>query len=100
VVIMAKGRIVKEGTIEELTPRTGRVSFAVRAGERDMEALVSGLGTGFRRTDEGFDLDADEDEQNAVIDRVRAAGVSILGMTQRKLTLEDAFIDIVGRSGV
>jgi len=95
IVIMSKGRIIREGTIEELTPNTGRVSFAVEASDRDLESLADGLGSGFRRTDGGFEIDLDPGQQNALIDRLRSAKVGIAGIARRKLTLEDTFIDLV-----
>jgi ABC-2 type transport system ATP-binding protein len=42
------------------------------------------------------------DDQNAVdqcIDRLRAAGVSVVGFGQRRATLESAFLNIVGEPG-
>ena len=49
----------------------------------------------YRLTERGFDLSLSSDEQDQVVDRLRSAGVSIRGISAGKLTLEDAFIDLV-----
>ncbi len=107
VVIMDRGRIVRSGTIGELTPHTGRVAIEVEAGGRDLQALVAGLGSGYQALDagdvgargpdgrSGFELSLGPSELDAAIDRLRAAGVGIRSITQRKLTLEDTFVDLV-----
>jgi ABC-2 type transport system ATP-binding protein len=99
VVIMSHGRIIREGTIEELTPHTGRVAFELGATEVDLERLVSGLGAGFRRSEGGFELNLGAAEQDAVVDRLRAAGVSIRSISALKMTLEDTFVDLLRKEG-
>ncbi|MDP6538081.1 MAG: ABC transporter ATP-binding protein [Planctomycetota bacterium] len=96
VVIMDRGRILREGTIEELTPRTGSVRFEVREIPADLEQVIDGLGD-LRHTDaRSFELDITGDEQiDAAIDRLRARGVTITSITPRKLSLEQSFIDLV-----
>ena len=47
----------------------------------------------------GFEVSLNDDEIDLVIDRLRANGVSIRGITPRKLTLEESFIDVVKREG-
>ncbi len=95
VVILNRGRVVREGTIDELTPRTGRVAFEIDPVPRDLEALLAGLGSHFVRVPGGFELDLSRDEQDTVIDRLRGAAVHIASVSPRKLTLEDSFIDLV-----
>jgi len=95
VVIMNKGKVIREGTITELTPRTGRVGFELLETPADLESKVAGLGAGFATTDGGFELSLNQDEQDQLIDRLRTAGISIQSINQRKLTLEESFIDVV-----
>ena len=95
VVVMSAGRLVQEGTMEELTPRTGRASFELASVPDDLERLLAGLGSNFARTERGFELSLDQAEQDAVIDRLRGAGLSIQGISAGKLSLEDAFIGLV-----
>jgi ABC-2 type transport system ATP-binding protein len=96
VVVMDKGRILREGTVAELTPRTGRFAFELEPMPADLERLLAGLGRELARNERGFELALAPEELDQVIDRLRAARVSIRGLTPGKLSLEDAFIDMVG----
>jgi ABC-2 type transport system ATP-binding protein len=95
VVIMSRGRIIREGTVDELTPLTGRVSFEIAPVLADLEGLLAGLGQGFKRHEQGFELSLDQPAQDDAIDRLRRVGVSIKSVSPRKLTLEESFIDLV-----
>jgi ABC-2 type transport system ATP-binding protein len=95
VVIMDKGRIVKHGTIQELTPRTGRVRFELAPVPPNLEAILAGVGSGLVREERGCELQANEAEIDLAVDRLRAAGVSIRGLEARRLNLEQAFIETV-----
>ncbi len=95
VVILNRGRVVREGTIDELTPRTGRVAFEIDPVPSDLENSLAGLGSHFVRVPGGFELDLSPEEQDAVIDRLRRAAVHIASVSPRKLTLEDSFIDLI-----
>jgi ABC-2 type transport system ATP-binding protein len=95
VVIMDKGRIVREGTIDELTPRTGAVHFELANVPADLAARLAGLGTGFQAGPRGFELAVTDDELDQVIDRLRAARIGIRALSQRRLTLEESFIHVL-----
>jgi ABC-2 type transport system ATP-binding protein len=97
VVIMAQGRVIREGAVQELTARTGRVTFEVEPLPADLGALLVGLGTGLEQVPGGFELALDQAQQDQVIDRLRRSGVSIKSVSPRKVSLEDAFIDLVHR---
>jgi ABC-type multidrug transport system ATPase subunit len=97
VVIMDKGRVIREGSIDELTPRTGKVHFELRETGPDLDALLSGVGRGYARMDRGFDLEVTDAELDLAIDRLRTAQIGIRSITQRRLTLEESFIDLVQR---
>ena len=47
------------------------------------------------RTPGGFEAALEPAQQDQAIDRLRAAGVSIKSITPGRLTLEDAFIEMV-----
>jgi len=96
VVIMNKGRIVRQGTIDELTPRTGAVRFELASSRADLPQILQGLGTNLRVEGHDFTCVLSPTEVDAAVDRLRAAGVSIRGISQRRSTLEESFIDIVG----
>jgi ABC-2 type transport system ATP-binding protein len=95
VVIMHKGRIIRQGTIDELTPRTGAVRFELRAPPQNLSDIVSGLGTGLCIDGSSFSVQVTTDELDRMIDRLRAAQVSIQAISQRRATLEESFIDLV-----
>jgi ABC-2 type transport system ATP-binding protein len=95
VVIMDKGKIVKQGTIAELTPRTGRVRLELAPVPADLERIVAGLGSGFERNERGCELLANDAEIDQIVDRLRAAGISIRGLEARRMNLEQAFIETV-----
>jgi ABC-2 type transport system ATP-binding protein len=95
VVIMTKGKILREGSIEELTPRTGRYRIEVAPVRDDLESVVWGLGAGFQKQPGGFEVQLSETELDRCVDRLRAAGISIRGILARRLNLEQAFIQLV-----
>ena len=76
VVIMDKGRILREGTIDELTPRTGRVLFDLVGAHDNLESLLDGLGTNLSVDRTSLELSVEGPEQDQVIDRLRSAGIA------------------------
>ena len=95
VVIMSRGRIVREGSVHELTPHTGRVTFEIEPVPKDLRALLADFGDGLELVPSGFELALDQVRQDQVIDRLRRAGISIRSISPGKVSLEDAFIDLV-----
>jgi len=95
VVIMAKGKILREGTVAELTRLTGRVAFEIAPVPADLERLLDGLGHDLERHAGGFELALAPEDQDQVIDRLRAARVSIKSIAPGRLDLEEAFIELV-----
>ena len=95
VVILHQGRILREGTIEELTPRTGTTSFELRRDPGDLSAVFSNLGQGFRQAGKRIEVTLSDEELDAAIDRLRAGGHTIADISQRRLSLEESFIDLV-----
>ena len=96
VVVVDRGKILREGTVAELTPRTGRFAFEVEPLPAELERLLAGLGRELVRSERGFELALAPEELDQVVDRLRAARVSIRSLQPGKLSLEDAFIDMVG----
>ena len=95
IVIMVKGKIVREGTIEELTPNTALVRFELDRLPKDRAALLEGLRTDPTFGESGFELFADDETLNRLIDRLRLQGVGIRSIARKRMTLEDTFIDLV-----
>lgn len=95
VVIMHKGRVIRQGTIEELTPRTGAVHIELASVPANVATILDGLGSDLSIDGTFLSLKLGDSELDATIDRLRAAGASIRGLTRRRATLEEAFIGIV-----
>jgi ABC-2 type transport system ATP-binding protein len=95
VVIMTKGKILREGSIAELTPRTGRYVFEVEPAPPHLPKIVEGLGSGFEAREHGFEVQLSESELDLCVDRLRAAGLSIRSIQARRLNLEQAFLQLV-----
>lgn len=95
VVIMARGRILREGTIADLTPYTGVVRFDLAQMPPDLETLLAGVGGRPTIDRSSFEIAVDERGLNAAIDRLRARGLVIRSISPRKLSLEESFIDLV-----
>jgi hypothetical protein len=74
---------------------TGRVAFEIAPVPSDLEKLLTGLGQGLERSENGFELALEPHEQDQVVDRLRAARVSIRSIAPGKLDLEQAFIELV-----
>ncbi len=98
--ILARGRILREGTMAELTPRTGSVRFELARTPPDLGALLAGIGSALVPQPDGFELALGDDaELDRCIDRLRGAGVSIRAVWPRKLSLEEAFVGLVKEQG-
>jgi ABC-2 type transport system ATP-binding protein len=95
VVIMAGGKVLRAGSIDELTPRSGRVTFELAPNPERLAEIFAGLGSEFERTPRGCDVLLSDAELDQAVDRLRAAGVSIRALEQRRLTLEQSFIHLV-----
>ena len=99
VVVMDRGRILREGTVAELTPRTGRFAFELEPVPAELERLLAELGRELARSERGFELALAPEELDQVVDRLRAARVSIRSLQPGKLSLEEAFIGMVSERG-
>ncbi len=104
VAILSKGRLVRQGTLDELTRRTEVHAIELRGIERPrLDALIAGVeglqelaatgGTGHR-----LEMAGDVAALNRAIDAIRAAGASIVAIAPRKDSLEDVFVKVVGEN--
>ena len=100
VVILAQGKILRQGTMAELTPRTGSVRFELKSVPADLGTLLSGIGSALVPQPDGFELALNDDaELDRCIDRLRTAGISIRAVQPRKLSLEEAFVGMLKHQG-
>jgi ABC-2 type transport system ATP-binding protein len=98
VVIMDKGKILREGTIADLTPSTGVVRFELGAERADLDQVLAGVGRDLRVEGAAFRLTIQKEELDVAIDRLRSAGISIRAVEPRRVNLEEAFLDLVKAS--
>ncbi|MGV3616355.1 MAG: ATP-binding cassette domain-containing protein [Fimbriimonas sp.] len=95
VAIINKGVIARQGRLTDLL-RGGRIEITVEATE---EALLRGLelhDANVRTLPSGFMLDMPEDnDTNAIIDRIRTSKGRIVSIVPRKKRLEDLFVETV-----
>lgn len=95
VVIIHQGKILREGTIDELTPATGTTHFELRKDPGDLSTLLAGLGMGLNQNGKSFELIVSDTQLDETVDRLRRADHTISGISQRRLSLEESFIDLV-----
>jgi ABC-2 type transport system ATP-binding protein len=102
VVIINKGKIVKQGTVKELTHTEEgyKISYS---GELDNEfftrdAIANKISD---RKAGSFILKAEnQDELNSIIDTIRAQGILVGGIEEIKISLEDSFMALMnGNAG-
>jgi ABC-2 type transport system ATP-binding protein len=102
VVVMAKGRKIAQGRVEEIVGTGGAVLVGL-ADDADTEravAVLSGLpGVTAERTDEGLTAELDGARRADVLQALVAAGISVDQFTPRR-RLEDAFLALVGEGPV
>jgi ABC-2 type transport system ATP-binding protein len=97
VAILNKGKVVRTGTISELT--TLKLAYIIQLSAPISEDLrvrlnQSHFSLEFKDTSLTVTL-KDKSELNSIIDTLRAGGIGIEGMTQQKTSLEDYFIQLV-----
>lgn len=97
VVILHEGRVLREGTVDELTRETGAVGVELAC------ELPGGLAATLEREfpkaridGRRISLRAGDEELNRLVDRLRAQNVLLRAVERHRLTLEEAFIDLVG----
>jgi ABC-2 type transport system ATP-binding protein len=101
VVVMAKGRKIVQGTVEEIVGTGGAVSVGL-ADDADADravAVLTGLpGVTVERTDEGLVADlGPQTSRAAALQALVAADVAVDEFTPRR-RLEDAFLALVGEN--
>ena len=95
IVIIDRGQILKQGTVDDLTPDTGLVRFELESGLDRAEALVAPLVAGVETTPDGLRCRMRTEETDRVIDALRGAGISIRAVSPERQSLESSFIDLV-----
>lgn len=105
VTILTKGVVRKSSTVKELTEVIGDSPIIFRIAATAEEARPCFEGMNVRKViqvDEGV-LEIDgminaQPDVDKVVDNLRSEGLSIISMTRRAMTLEEAFLEIVKES--
>jgi ABC-2 type transport system ATP-binding protein len=99
VAILNKGRLVRSGTVRELTMQENTFRIGIEGTLPDVLRLQwEATRTGVREQDgELICTLPDVTALNAVIDQLRGAGVSITHISEQRQSLEDMFIDVISR---
>jgi ABC-2 type transport system ATP-binding protein len=99
VAILERGEVVREGSIDELTA-SGNLYSLVTAPPLDdahLEAL-RGLTLSAARSRDGVDVTLrEEGDVDQVVDWLRARGIGIRALALRRASLEEVFLEAVGR---
>jgi ABC-2 type transport system ATP-binding protein len=97
VAILNKGKVVRTGTISELT--TQKLAYIIQLSapiSEDLRGRLNQLHFPLEFKDTSLTVTLkDKSELNSIIDTLRAGGIGIEGMTQQKTSLEDYFIQLV-----
>ncbi len=95
--ILNKGKLLKEGTVQELTEKEEEYKIRTEGGlidqliaEMPEETNISKMNNGY------YSLKVkDTDELNRIVDFLRNKGVVIKEMMQQKNSLEEIFISLI-----
>jgi ABC-2 type transport system ATP-binding protein len=97
VAILNKGKVVRTGTIAELT--TQKLSYIIQLSSpitKEIQERLQQTILSIEYKDSSLIVPLhNKTELNAIIDILRASGIGIESMTQQKISLEDYFIQIM-----
>jgi ABC-2 type transport system ATP-binding protein len=96
VAILDKGEMIRQGTTQELTQQRGLFVIGLAEGQQFPREEVANLGCEVTRNEGLWEVTM-KDGQNidAVVDLLRARGLSLRHLTEKRQTLEDLFIQTV-----
>jgi len=95
VIIIDRGRLVREGRLAELLERGGRVAIVVDSLPEEMEQFLSERGAAIERGAQGVRVLVDPALKREAVERLWAAGCDVVSMYPVKSSLEDLFLKLV-----
>ena len=103
VAILDRGRVLAQGGISELTQRAAEVRLTVAGPEAAVRRALNGAQAAEPRPlgSDQFEIvltSADQSTVDALVDRLRAGGLSLISMSPSRQTLEQAFLAILSRA--
>jgi len=96
VAILRKGEVVQEGSVETLTARKGQFSIGLAPGQVFPAAEVRALGYAVAPSGDLWDVGLKGDQSiDPVVDLLRARGLSLRRLFEKRQTLEELFMATV-----
>ncbi|MCA9684088.1 MAG: ABC transporter ATP-binding protein [Myxococcales bacterium] len=101
VAILDKGKVLRQGTVSELTAGVAgaKLRVRVRCGPipEELWAKLQEAHGAQTEPDKWFSVDLDdEDQTSTLIDELRSAAVPIFAVEPKRMNLEQAFIELIG----
>ena len=97
VAILSKGHVVKTSSVEELTSRKSQFKIAADMKGKSVD-IPKGVGEVVEVTDDGVIVELSSEERiNDVIDAFRSVGIPIGAIVPVKISLEQSFLETLGR---
>lgn len=98
-VIINRGKVVREGTLEELLSPSGRVEIVVDRLSTEIEARVAGWGGAVERGAQSVRITLETARKRQAVESLWAAGADVISLTPLRSTLEETFLEVVGGEG-
>jgi ABC-2 type transport system ATP-binding protein len=95
VAVMARGRIIREGTVAQLRGR-GAVVVTAEPLQRALEVAADLYGTRAVLADGTLEVDIDDDDIPQLIHRLTSCGIRLRAVSRQESTLEDVFLQLTG----
>jgi ABC-2 type transport system ATP-binding protein len=96
VAILQRGQLIREGHVEELTRQRGLFVLGLAPGEVLPEGELAQLGYQVRRDEAYWEVElTDAQGIDPVVDLVRARGLHLRHLVEKRQTLEDLFLKTV-----
>jgi len=100
VAILSKGRLLRIGTVDELTAGKERYSLIVTGADDALDKALAALVSAYDRN--GLEIHigtTDGGQLDAVVDILRSRSIGIRELVRRRETLEDVFFRLTGEGG-
>ena len=103
VAILKDGRLVREGSVEELTRPSATWSVQVRGLRADLLPALGAAAPGLRAVpgregsaDGWLEISGEQAALDGAIDALRGRGIAIAAIIPRRESLEDVFVKVIG----
>ena len=94
VVILDRGEIIRQGTVAELTKQKGMFQVGLADGQKLPEDEIRGMGYAIYRSGLYHEIGLTDGQSiDPVVDLLRAKGMSIRHLVEKRQSLEDLFLE-------